>query len=324
MSEPLRCTICDNTANNKIHTAQEMMFGFRDKFQYFECGQCGCVQLINVPADIAKYYPDDYYSFDKIIYKYHPFKIFFKKQLIKYRVHKKFNLIGKLFSYFYPNDEDFYAWFEKLQLPFTAHILDVGCGNGNLLLKFRKSGYANIEGIDPFIAKDIHYPGGVNIYKKPLNQADGQYDLVIFDHSFEHMPDQEGVLRQVFRLLKPGGYALIRIPVAGTYAWRTYGVNWVQLDAPRHFYLHTVASMKILSDRVGFKRMDMVFDSLGFQFWGSEQYIKGIPLRDKRSYVELRDESLFSKQQMQEFAKEAEALNRASNGDAASFYLFKN
>lgn len=323
-TEQLHCTICGNGANNKIHVAQEMMFGFRDKFEYLECGQCGCVQIINIPTNIAKYYPDNYYSFDKVVYKYNPLKIFLKKQLMEYRVHKKNNLIGKFLSRFYPNDEDFYAWFEKLNLPFSARILDVGCGSGNLLLKFRKSGYANVEGVDPFIAKDIHYPGGVTISKKSLDQVTGEYDLIVFNHAFEHMPDQEVVLKQVFGLLKKGGCALIRIPVAGTYAWRTYGVNWVQLDAPRHFYLHTVASMKLLSAKVGFHKMDTVFDSLDFQFWGSEQYLKGIPLRDKKSHAELYDESVFSKQQMQEFREKAVALNKANDGDAASFYLFKN
>lgn len=324
MSQQSHCTICGNTVNNKIHIAQEMMFGFRDKFEYLECGQCGCVQLTNVLADLAKYYPNNYYSFFKVTYKYNPLKIFLKKQMIKYRVHKKFNLIGKLFSYFYPNDEDFYAWFEKLQLPFDARILDVGCGNGNLLLKFKKSGYNNIVGVDPFIAKDIHYPGGVTIHKKSLDQIVGEYDLIIFNHSFEHMPDQKEVLHKVFSLLRKGGCVLISVPVAGTYAWRHYGVNWVQLDAPRHLFLHTVKSMKLLGAQAGFGKVEAEFNSRDFQFWGSEQYLKGIPLRDPRSYAELYDESLFSKQQMQEFREKAEALNKANDGDAVSFYLFKD
>ena len=81
MSEQLHCTICGNGANNKVHVAQEMMFGFRDKFEYLECGQCGCVQIINIPTNIAKYYPDNYYSFDKVTYKYNPFKIFLKNKI---------------------------------------------------------------------------------------------------------------------------------------------------------------------------------------------------------------------------------------------------
>ena len=39
-----------------------MMFGTRDEFQYFECGECGCLQLMDPPADLGRYYPAHYYS----------------------------------------------------------------------------------------------------------------------------------------------------------------------------------------------------------------------------------------------------------------------
>jgi len=38
-------------------------FGLRDEFRYLECGACRCVQLVDVPADLSKYYPPNYYSF---------------------------------------------------------------------------------------------------------------------------------------------------------------------------------------------------------------------------------------------------------------------
>jgi len=237
------CRICGNSANNKTHIAQEMMFGFRDKFAYLECGQCGCVQLLDIPADMARYYPSNYYSFGSITYKYRPFKIFLKKQLIKYRVYKKNNLIGKFLSLIYRDPEEFYPWFEKTKLTFDAAILDVGCGSGQLLLRLRKSGYVNVRGVDPFIAKDINYASGITISKKSLNEVSGQYDLIIFNHVLEHLPNQQAVLQRAYNLLKPGGAVVVVVPVAGTYAWKTYGVNWVQLDAPRHLFLHTIAEI---------------------------------------------------------------------------------
>src|SRR4029077_3058389 len=59
------CKICGNTSGNKTHTAREMMFGLRDKFEYLECGNCGCVQSMNVPADMAKYCAANYYCFHR-------------------------------------------------------------------------------------------------------------------------------------------------------------------------------------------------------------------------------------------------------------------
>ncbi len=55
------------------------------------------------------------------------------------------------------------------------------------------------------------------------------------------------------------------------------------------------------------------------QFWGSEQYVRDIPLRDKRSLVEGGRE--FSRLQLAEFEREAEELNIARQGDQAAFFL---
>jgi|GEM_PF-5382685 hypothetical protein len=35
------------------------MLGLGDPFDYLECSACGCVQLLNIPADMRRYYPGD-------------------------------------------------------------------------------------------------------------------------------------------------------------------------------------------------------------------------------------------------------------------------
>jgi 2-polyprenyl-3-methyl-5-hydroxy-6-metoxy-1,4-benzoquinol methylase len=71
-------------------------------------------------------------------------------------------------------------------------------------------------------------------------------------HSFEHMDNPCGVLKQIDKLLNPDGELLIRIPVSDSFAWRKYGVDWFQLDAPRHFFLHTTKSIALLAKNSGF------------------------------------------------------------------------
>jgi SAM-dependent methyltransferase len=42
---------------------------------------------------------------------------------------------------------------------------------------------------------------------------DAGYDVVIANHVLEHIPDDRAAMRELFRLLKPGGYALLTVPI---------------------------------------------------------------------------------------------------------------
>src|SRR4051812_10890354 len=61
--EVLVCQVCMTAAEHRKFTACEMMFGTRDRFEYFECSECGCLQIETPPDDIGKYSPPNYYSF---------------------------------------------------------------------------------------------------------------------------------------------------------------------------------------------------------------------------------------------------------------------
>jgi 2-polyprenyl-3-methyl-5-hydroxy-6-metoxy-1,4-benzoquinol methylase len=107
--------------------------------------------------------------------------------------------------------------------------LDVGCGYGKLLLRMKRDGFLNLTGVDPYIEEDIHYRNGVKVFKKQIFELTEQYDLIMSHHSLEHMAQPLEVLKKIYELLKPKKYAIIRIPVASSYSWRHYGVNWVAL-----------------------------------------------------------------------------------------------
>jgi len=57
------------------------MLGLPDQFEYFECAHCGCLQIKKIPADLSKYYPEQYHSFNT------PAK--FKDNFIKAFIKKK-------------------------------------------------------------------------------------------------------------------------------------------------------------------------------------------------------------------------------------------
>jgi 2-polyprenyl-3-methyl-5-hydroxy-6-metoxy-1,4-benzoquinol methylase len=316
------CVICGNAEGNKTHTAREMMFGFRDRFDYLECAGCGCLQLMTPPADLSKYYPQNYYSFSLT-----PLAIFNNrlKNVVKgwryaYAV-TDHGLVGRMV---YGRAPDPVArTLAPLKLTKSSSILDVGCGTGYLLYALRNAGFRNVLGIDPYIDNTITYANGLRILKQSIHEAQGAWDVVMMHHAFEHVPDPLETLQAAARLLKAGGACLIRIPIASSYAWRHYGVNWVQLDAPRHYFLHTVESMRTLGNRVGLRLDSVAYDSTGFQFWGSEQYINGIPLESERSYSKDAAHSQFSADQIAAYEAKARDLNTQRLGDQAAFYLRK-
>jgi SAM-dependent methyltransferase len=318
------CRICGNREDNVLYTVLEMMLGTREKFEYFQCGRCECLQIVEFPSDMTRYYPGDYYSYRNDFSKRHTpcyLKSFLKRRRDYYAMTGK-GAIGGLIYLVTPNLE--LRLFTKIPFRKDAAILDVGSGVGSLLYSLGELGFSSLTGVDPFIPNDISYENGVTIYKKTLTEMTGVFDLIIFNHSFEHFSSPLEMLGEACRLLLPGGFCFISVPIVSSFAWKQYGVNWVQLDAPRHFFLPSVESMKLLIDLSGFHLTDIVWNSTEFQFWGSEQYLKDIPLFSSASYVMNKRHSIFSPAQIKEYRKRAKQKNLAGQGDQATFYLRKN
>jgi len=137
----------------------------------------------------------------------------------------------------------------------------------------------------------------------------------------EHLAETEATLKHLARLLAPEGSLIIRIPLAGSYAWRTFGSDWVSWDAPRHLILYTPRGLTQLAERCGLSLAGVIYDSEDFQFYGSEQYRRGIPLVDPRSVFNNPPSGVFSRAEMDEFARRARELNASQDGDQACFFF---
>ena len=316
------CSVCKNTINTPPIAVKEMMFGFRDVFNYYQCDCCGCLQIDAIPEDLSKYYPENYYSFEQDAQQESGLKTFVRKNKFDYAVFNQ-GFLGKWIYDFFP-DERFYALRFVDQLQKNDRILDVGCGSGFLIKGMNLIGFTNLVGIDPFVQKDVKINDQVHIYKKFLSdtlQDLGKFDLVMLHHSFEHMAEPESVFMHIRDLLQTNGTCMIRIPVADSYAFEHYRENWVQLDAPRHLFLHTNKSMQILADNTGLKITNIIDDSNPLQFWGSEQYLKDLPLMDKDSLAHQRFKKLYPS--FQKHITSSKKLNKSGQGDQRIYILNK-
>ena len=44
--------------------------------------------------------------------------------------------------------------------------------------------------------------------------AEGEFDVVLCNHVLEHVPDDETAMREIYRVLAPGGFAVLQVPLA--------------------------------------------------------------------------------------------------------------
>lgn len=71
-----------------------------------------------------------------------------------------------------------------------------------------------MQGNPLYETADLHQPGvthQVDITRTGL--PDAAYDVVIANHVLEHIDDDRAAMRELFRLLKPGGVAVLSVPL---------------------------------------------------------------------------------------------------------------
>lgn len=308
------CKICQNSKNNLSYNVKEMMFGMQQSFEYIQCANCGCLQLKNEPQNISDYYPkEQYYSFATSTLSpiQQQLKYYILGKLFNYYI-GHFSIVGYLASGFYYLEKK-YNWVKCLKgLSKSSNILDIGSGSGKYLDELFASGFKNIQGIDPYLEKDLKTTKGLLIAKQELAAITGTYDFIMLNHVFEHMNAPQEILSKIHALLNTKGKLLIRIPIVDSYAWEAYGVNWYQIDAPRHFYLHTKKSMELLAQKTGFSIEAITYDSNDYQFIFSEQYAQ---------HKTMKAPQHFTQAQIKKWRKKSKVLNATGQGDQACFIL---
>jgi SAM-dependent methyltransferase len=126
-------------------------------------------------------------------------------------------------------DEDRHAWFagrtrailkyldaELGPAPLSGErlILDIGSGAGNMA--HHLAHYGRVIGLESNLrplavaqTRGLEALGGLG---NRLPFPDGTFDVVALLDTLEHIPDEFGVLREIHRVLKPGGRLVVTVP----------------------------------------------------------------------------------------------------------------
>lgn len=328
------CKFCDAERSAGSFVAQEMMYGTRERFEYQQCADCESLQLENISQDLGRHYRSEAYS------SWHeppgyirkapsPLRRLLKGWLAEDVMHQD-NRVGRVLRRMFgePEPSDValsgfdWQWFTRCNVRVRDRVFDFGCGSGNLLFFLRANGFRDLHGYDAFSGLRCDETGLV-IHDKYPQEIRGTCRLVMAHHVLEHMPDPFAALRALVDAITDDGFVLVRVPIASSWAFREYGANWVQLDAPRHVVIPSEKGMHALASRLGLNVALTKFDSGLFQFIGSESYCAGVPMfPDPSDRISNQAPSFDAAWQskMKHFASE---LNARHEGDQAAFIFTK-
>jgi 2-polyprenyl-3-methyl-5-hydroxy-6-metoxy-1,4-benzoquinol methylase len=154
-------------------------------------------------------------------------------------------------------------------IPPHSEVLDIGSSHGVMLDILKKSGHIPV-GIElNEKAALFSLKQGYEVYQQPIGNylQDDRFDSVVMANVVEHLNSPLNTLRQVWRVLKPGGSLLLATPNIGSVLpiinlykvinksgnlSSSFIANIGQICPPNHLYFFTPTSLVFLMKKAGF------------------------------------------------------------------------
>jgi len=293
--ESATCVLCEATSSVVVVAQRDINLDLGEEvFTLVRCEGCGLIYLNPRPtqAEIHAYYPKEYYPLENSreprlvdqFFKHlsNPLKKGIMQEFYGYpeKLGARRSSLGRVLRRLALFPEYWHLKFAGRDIiPFwgDGRILDVGCGPGKLMRVLRERGW-DTYGLDfsPVAVDYARSKHGLNAILGDLFEAaykDAFFDVVLFNHSLEHMYNPVETLCESYRILKPGGLLLIYIPNAGSFEARLFGKWWVQWDVPRHLFHFTKDTIARLLSKTGF-RLSKIKTGVGSSFFlGSTDHL---------------------------------------------------
>lgn len=159
----------------------------------------------------------------------------------------------------------------------TGNLLDIGAGTGDFLNNAKSKGW-NATGVEPNeLARRLAKEKQIDLEENTVALGDHSYDVITMWHVLEHVPNVQEQIREIKRLLKPNGYAIIAVPNFKSYDAAYYKSYWAAYDVPRHLsHFSKTAIQKLFKEQeiILQKVAPMKFDSFYVSLL-SEKYKTG-------------------------------------------------
>lgn len=232
----MSCIVCDSSHLELMHKGiSDLEYNTYKPVNYVSCKNCKLILQDPLPEKNAlpSFYPDEYRNY-------------------------------------LPPDENLFSNLKKLQFEFlakkitkyfTTHakVLEIGFGNGQLLLSLKQSGCKNLYGSD-FTDKmfPILKENGIKLScddieeEFPFNEV---FDVIILNNVVEHFLNPSQVLKKCKNNLSKNGKIILITPNSLALEFKVFKKYWAGYHAPRHTYIFNSENIKMLGKKLGFSNV---------------------------------------------------------------------
>lgn len=237
------CPLCGGISGDKlldIPIYMSEIAEFPQKYDIVACENCG---MLYADSYLTTKLLDEYYS--------------------KFNIYENISSIKKeIYEYSYG------IYYDAIQkyIDKSEEILDVGCGNGNVLVYLQQNGYCKLSGLDPSenSIRNIEKKGMPgycgSIYFIDSSQIKKKFDAIICIGVLEHLLDLHASLRNIMDLLEKEGKIYVAVPCAEGFAEYICEVpNYFNIE---HINYFTLATLDRLLSEAGAERISTDSDSI--------------------------------------------------------------
>jgi SAM-dependent methyltransferase len=141
--------------------------------------------------------------------------------------------------------------YDGLALAPGARILDAGCGSGRNMVELARRG--SVSGVElsetsARLARERHAGEVVSGSLLEMPFAEASFDMAVSLDVIEHLDDDLAALRELRRVIVPGGPLLITVPA---YQWLWSGHDEIN----HHHRRYTRRSLQAVAERAGWRQV---------------------------------------------------------------------